>query len=457
MRCILLILLFTYSINTLAQHFGTGLIFDDAKYLATPKKARLTRGDYDALPRSFSLKKYAPTPGNQLQLNTSAAWASAYGAHTILEAKNLKIEDKMEIRKISFSAAFTYGLVKDASDRSCSSGSTLNDVLESLKSTGSVKYTDFLEFCPDRVPESLKIQAAQNRITDYSRLYDGNEDQDFKIKTIKKAIFEGFPVVVGMHVPRSFDIAQEFWQPREQFSKDFPGHALTVVGYDDNKFGGAIEVLNSWGKDWGNDGYIWIRYSDFVEFNRYAFEVYKVPQDASGTDLGGELTLQLDTGYDMIAQLISDQGYYKILQPYPTGTKFRIYISNNETAYVYAIASDLTNAVGKIFPLDEATSPVLPYKSNRVSIPGDDVFIQMQDPPGKDFLCVIYSKEELRLDRIIKKIESTSGDFRSRVMAALGSDLLDPEDIKYDSSKMKFTGKSNGKTIVTIIVEIDHI
>ncbi|HLG34931.1 MAG TPA: hypothetical protein VI757_08640, partial [Bacteroidia bacterium] len=49
--------------------------------------------------------------------------------------------------------------------------------------------------------------------------------------------------------------------------------AMLAVSYDDEKYGGAIEVLNSWGKQWGNNGFAWIRYSDCLKWfsGVYAF------------------------------------------------------------------------------------------------------------------------------------------------------------------------------------------
>jgi hypothetical protein len=51
--------------------------------------------------------------------------------------------------------------------------------------------------------------------------------------------------------------------------KDFNGykHAFTVVGYDDNKLGGALELQNSWGTEFGDQGFIWIKYEDIFSKN----------------------------------------------------------------------------------------------------------------------------------------------------------------------------------------------
>ena len=41
-------------------------------------------------------------------------------------------------------------------------------------------------------------------------------------------------------------------------------HAIVLVGYDDNYKGGSFRALNSYGEDWGDDGFFWITYEDFA-------------------------------------------------------------------------------------------------------------------------------------------------------------------------------------------------
>ena len=45
--------------------------------------------------------------------------------------------------------------------------------------------------------------------------------------------------------------------------KVYDGHMMTIVGYDDNISGGAFRVVNSWGEEWGDGGYFWLKYKDF--------------------------------------------------------------------------------------------------------------------------------------------------------------------------------------------------
>ena len=459
MRCTFLVGIFlAYSISLTAQNQGTGLLFDDAGYMSVPKKPRLMRGDYSYLPKVSSLKTYAPFPGNQTNLNTSPAWATAYSAKTILYAINNRLSDTREISENSFAPSFTFYMIKEEGDTECNQGAYLHKALKSLKLDGSVKYLDFQYFCPSTISNQVIDQAKANKITDYSRIFDDTDTKDYKIKAVKKAIYNQLPVVIGMYAPPSFRSTKEFWQPREKFSKDFEKQAMCVVGYDDTKYGGAFEVLNSWGRNWGNEGYMWIPYDTFIEFVKYAYEVYEEKDPLNTLDMGGEVVINLEKGGKMQAQLAADEGYYKVLQPYPTGTGIQIIIENQQTAYAYVIGTDLTYNWWQLFPLpDSFVSPLLTYPSNHVALPDEDTFITLEDPPGKDYLCIIYSKEELPIEEIVEQLTSSTGDVMSRIRAVFGSKIVDYTNFDFDQSQVLFKGFSKGKSVLPVVIEIDHI
>lgn len=187
-----------------------------------------------------------------------------------------------------------------------------------------------------------------------------------------------------MICPNSFFSAKDVWNPApsEEPDKVLGGHAMCVVGYDDSREGGAFEVQNSWGRNWGNEGYTWIRYKDFARFTRYAYEFIDLPEPKPETpDLAGSIKMVLANGSNMpVDLLMSTKGIecgsgktipapltiYKTTQPYASGTRFRIYISNNEPAYVYAISTDLSNEITKIFPYNDSISAALTDNKNDV-------------------------------------------------------------------------------------------
>src|SRR5690606_31041502 len=110
---------------------------------------------------------------------------------------------------------------------------------------------------------------------------------------------------------------------------------------------------------------------------------------------------------------------YKASQAYPSGTRFRIYISNNEPAYVYAISTDLSNEITKIFPYEAGISAALTDKRNDVAIPDEEHYIAFDNNPGKNFLCVLYSKNELNIDDLVGKIALAQGSFNEKVFSVL--------------------------------------
>lgn len=83
---------------------------------------------------------------------------------------------------------------------------------------------------------------------------------------IKRALLEHGPIYTKMHIPNgsafgahkgtgTFDETKELvYEP----TRNVGAHMIVIVGWDDAK--GAWLMRNSWGTDWGDDGYGWIKY-----------------------------------------------------------------------------------------------------------------------------------------------------------------------------------------------------
>ena len=457
MRSIALVVFLFAHFSVFGQLYSTGLVFDDENYLRAPMKAVQHADGFKNLPGSASIKKYCPKPGNQLQLNTSPAWATAWSAKTILDAKKFSWSEKKLITNNTSSPAYTYYHVREANDENCEAGVDLYDALKFLKQNNVKKYVDFLEFCPKGIPEEMIIKDSNPAISEFAKLFESNHPDQYKIGAVKRAISESYPVVIGMYCPPSFYRAKNLWQPNELVSSDYPGHALCVIGYDDNKYGGAFEVINSWGKRWANNGFVWIRYTDFVEFTKYAYEVIIIGKSPEDTfDFKGSVSLNFPNNEDIQIEKLN-KGYYKTVTPFPTGTYFRIYLKNTDPSFVYVFGIDEMNKFFRVFPHQEDISAALVYKSSQVAIPGEDNYIEIIGEPGRENLCILYSKEAIDFNQILFNLAKYPGTVYENLDALLEGKMIPPAEISWSEEGIGFTSKSRLKSALFIQIQIDHI
>ncbi|MFT5617803.1 MAG: hypothetical protein ACI85I_001029, partial [Arenicella sp.] len=383
-------------------------------------------------------------------------WSSTYAARTISYAIQNNLTDRAKITSLAFSPSYAYNQAKLGAD--CSRGAYIFDALTILRDQGVARLSDFPYECNRKPSYSDKQKAANYKIQDYKRL---NGYGDTYVSAIKKSISEKKPVVMSMKCFGSFSNAKELWNGVPDLDRGL--HAMTIIGYDDYKFGGAFEIMNSWGANWGNGGFTWVRYDDFSRNSSEAYEMIddfsKKDEDLGEPDLSGSLSLVKTDGTTMIAKLQNyagkQQGVYRITTPQYSGTEFQIQFANNQPAFVYMIGSDLTGDVDVIFPFKNI-SAAFTYKSSNVAIPSEKHYIRMNEVIGRDYLCILYSKKPLNINDIKKRIQSTYGNFQDRVSSVLANDMVSKSDVKFNSSKVSFSAKSKGKSVVAMVVEIEH-
>jgi C1A family cysteine protease len=153
------------------------------------------------------------------------------------------------------------------------SGGSIRDSIKALAQYG---------FCPEALwPYNIKdfakkpspklyAIAKKDVIKQYHRVTQ-NEDQ------IKAALAQNLPVDFGFTVYESFEsdsVAATGLVPMPvAHEKIMGGHAVLIVGYDDEK--SLYTVRNSWGSGWGVDGYCYMPYA-FINSPKYASDFWVV-------------------------------------------------------------------------------------------------------------------------------------------------------------------------------------
>lgn len=244
----------------LAQYRAMGLAPSDPAMVA---KVALQPTFRAFLPPRADLRKYLPPIGDQESQGSCTAWASAYNAMSL--AFNRAVEQRLgsipKGGKVAFSPAYTFNLIHQGR---CEGGTSFPDVFNTIRDQGLVR-THELPYTPascTALPDpAVRQQAHNKRLLNYTRI---SCSQPGAVDKIRGAIYAGKPVAFGMHTGiRPAETAFDSYQRGVFNSRMSPhgAHAMVVVGYDDGDQ--AFTLVNSWGKAWGEQGFMRISYSSF--------------------------------------------------------------------------------------------------------------------------------------------------------------------------------------------------
>ena len=76
----------------------------------------------------------------------------------------------------------------------------------------------------------------------------------------------------------------------------------------------------------------------------------------------------------------------------------------------------------------------------------------------QDILCVLYSKEKLDIDAIVRKTKYGSSDFVSRIKQVLSNKMFKGNTVSFSKDKISFSATTKNTTakVVPIFIAMNH-
>lgn len=207
------------------------------------------------------LSEEMPKPQDQGEQFSCVAWATAYAARSYYEynKSNWKLDEDDHL----FSPSFVFNQLNNGKNENIA----LVDALELIKKNGVCPLSDMpyndKDYSTQPTDEQKKI-ALKYKIDGYLSLEKKNID------IIKEYIKKRKVVLIGIPIFKDFKEMNEDNPVWDEYDQNVLGyHTLCVVGFSDKEQ--KVKVLNSWGENWGIEGYGWITY-DMIKM--FCMETY---------------------------------------------------------------------------------------------------------------------------------------------------------------------------------------
>ena len=221
--------------------------------------------DANSLPASIDLSRNFPPVGDQKMQASCVGFATGYALKSFQE----RLEEGWEfVDPTMFSAAWIYNQINGGSDR----GSRIYDALQLVVDNGAATLSTMPYYYWDHLvqpTDAARDEARRYKARSWGRVSGTSQ--------IKAALYNRHPVVIGMAAYDSFSLLSGPNSVYNTFFGSSGGHAVTIVGYDDGRFGGAFKVINSWGDGWGDNGYFWLPYVNLGSVVGEAYVLYDSP------------------------------------------------------------------------------------------------------------------------------------------------------------------------------------
>jgi len=246
----------------------------DLRYLDTSDLDEQSYFDASALPKSYDLRTKNKLPPVRNQGSCGSCWAFASMASvesSLLPSQKRDFSEQHLMEK----HGFKWG--------PCKGGNIDIAVAYLARWTGPLNESDL----PYKYAASMSETDAEKHVQNviYIPPRSGPSDNN----KIKDAVKKYGAVYASMYYDDLYydPVYYSFYNPSEEEG----GHGVAIVGWQDNfdknKFkeippgNGAFIVRNSWGPDWGEDGYFYVSYHDPYFAATYWNAAFKKPESAT--------------------------------------------------------------------------------------------------------------------------------------------------------------------------------
>lgn len=488
MKRIASFLLFFLLINTLliAQN-NPGLLMDDAAY-ETLTLIEKEEGVKYPINNTNSLKRFCPIPGDQGNIGSCVGWATGYHALTISRAIQDSLTEKNKIQALAHSASYIYNQIKK--DNDCEKGAYLTDALHFLKNYGSPFSSVFRnsKFDCTEIPTTKVAKVAlNNRIKNFYPIFKAKALDSIKIEETRLWISKEKPVIIAINLTKDFEaiaLGQKNWTP-DFNQKTEKYHAMVAVGYDDieRKF----ELINSYGPNWGNQGFIKIDYEDYGKLVKYAFvldsiginsklnllEAFYAKESLAGSAKPNTLFSTTSTlrkvvynqdGFpffkDATVYFDASKGVYRpVKESWEQFDEFQVSINQLNTGrYLYAFSFDAKNEVVSCFPPDDPLAAITAFQNTEVFIPYEQGVLELTHS-GRDYVCLLYSNLMIEdFENRLKEFKTAKGYFKDRLQQVFGDLLVNQNLVEYKSNTLSFNYEfldTDKQVVVPMILVIE--
>lgn len=258
---------------------GQGLNLLPAEELANYESVDVSSAGYAAsLPSRHDMLKYAP-PTLVQSGGTCVGFSTAYCAHSTMINIATETTDPLHKYVVAFDPYYIYSIVNSRYDKPCEEGLNFPVIFDAMEQIGSLRDLfppdldcDFSWIDPatGEFDADLEIYGAASmpfRISEYMQIDLTKENA---LYTMRYLLANNIPVIIGAAVNDDFSPASYggqidangVWNYKASNNGSLAGHAMCILGYNDNVAGGSFLVRNSWGSGFGIDGNFWLKYAD---------------------------------------------------------------------------------------------------------------------------------------------------------------------------------------------------